>query len=169
VAVQTAFNSAFDRAPAVPPNLLLLESVPDNLKARFEALMLEPDFAEATTKRDQAGFACTFLRKPDDTARVSEAIFGRFLTIDKGSVRRHHNKYIQEPEALHRPPTLTDEAMAYIQRTLAENFAKKTPVSYRQLMDALHDQFNIAIKPAPLRHAYRTIPSCSWLDRTRTT
>jgi hypothetical protein len=54
-----------------------LESVPDNLKARFEALTLEPDFAEVTTRRDQAGFACTFLRKLDDTERVSDAILTR--------------------------------------------------------------------------------------------
>jgi hypothetical protein len=41
--------------PTHAPHRLQLESVPEKFKALFEALMLEPDFAEATTMRVQAG------------------------------------------------------------------------------------------------------------------
>jgi hypothetical protein len=108
-----------------------LESVPEKFNALFEALMLEPDFAEATTMGVQAGSACIFLRNLDATERVSYGIVGKFLCLDPGSLRRHYKKYLQEPKRPHGPRILTDEAIAYIRGTVAENFAKKTPVSYR--------------------------------------
>jgi hypothetical protein len=108
-----------------------LEPVPEKFKAVFEALMLEPDFAEATTLRVQAGSACIFLRNLDATEKDSDGIIEKFLCLDPGSLRRHHKKYLEEPKPPHRPRVLADEAMAYLRGTVAENFAKKTPVSYR--------------------------------------
>jgi hypothetical protein len=108
-----------------------LESVPEKFNALFEALMLEPDFAEATTMSVQAGSACIFLSHLGATERGSYGIVGKFLCLDPGSLRRHYKKDLQEPKPPHGPRILTDEAMAYIRGTVAENFAKKAPVSYR--------------------------------------
>jgi hypothetical protein len=43
-----------------------LDRVPENLRERFSRLFLEPDLVEATTARNQIGFACGFLRLDED-------------------------------------------------------------------------------------------------------
>jgi hypothetical protein len=64
-------NSVWALLPAVPLDSLRLENAPEALRPRFDTLMLETDFLEATTMRDQVGFACHYLTLLDGQDNVS--------------------------------------------------------------------------------------------------
>jgi hypothetical protein len=65
---------------------LTLETVPDPLQPAFDDLMLEADFLDATTTRDQVGFSCAFLHPPGSARKVSYGNIALFFHINKGSV-----------------------------------------------------------------------------------
>jgi hypothetical protein len=68
----------------------------------IQSLCLEPDFVEATTGRNQIGFAWSFLRLDKDKDRVSYGVIQRFFHVmNKGTIKRHFDKYIEGTKPPH--------------------------------------------------------------------
>jgi hypothetical protein len=65
---------------------LPLEAVQEPLRPAFDDLMLQADYLDATTMRDQVGFSCAFLHPPGSAKKVSDGNIALFFHISKGSV-----------------------------------------------------------------------------------
>jgi hypothetical protein len=151
-------TSPWALAPAVPLEALPLEDTHEELRPRFNALMLETSFLDAATMRDQVGFACQFLRHPGREKRVSFGKIAAFFRISKGSVINHMDRFNSIPQPPQRPRALPDEALRYISQRIQWNFAEKAPVSYRLLLDEIQLLFGLSLRPDTLRHICRTLP-----------
>jgi hypothetical protein len=80
-------TSPFALLPAMPFDDLKLEEVGDDVRQRFNDLILGTDFLEATTMRNQVGVRIT-LGSPAGEERFVRQI-AAFYGIGKGCVQNH--------------------------------------------------------------------------------
>jgi hypothetical protein len=112
----------------------------------------------ATTRRDQIGYTCQFLRDDPGEARVLLSTIAEFFGVSKGSIEWQLNRYRATVMTNGRPKALPDEAYPYILEIVQARFVERKPVTYRLLQDALEWRFKISMRADTLRHICRGLP-----------
>jgi hypothetical protein len=121
------------------------------------ALMLDTDFLEASTMREQIDFACKFLRNPDNEKRLSFGDIAAFFHLNKGSVAFQDAPYSSVPKPPQRPRLLSDDVLKFISDCVQANFAEKTPVSYSLRLDEIQLLYGVSLRVDTLRHICRVL------------
>jgi hypothetical protein len=147
----------YARIPAMNLDRLQLEQVPDQLRDRFNELMLHFDFLEAKTLREQIHIACDVLRREETGQVISYEAIGAFFNMSRAAIHNHCHR----PLAINapgRPRILPPQAIDMIKTIVTNRFTEKKPVSYLEIMDALQYFFQIGLSADTTRHICRTIP-----------
>jgi hypothetical protein len=138
--------------PAKSLDDLPLEAVPGPLRPAFDDLMIQADFLDATTMRDQAWFSCVFLHPPGSAKKVSYGNIAFFFHVNKESVVNYWNRHRAIPRPPQRPRGLPDQALSYIMERVQLHFTNKMPVFYRMLLDGIELNFGISLRADTVRH-----------------
>ena len=145
---------------AIPINELRIETLPLHKRWRFHHILIDPNFIEAETFRDQIKCCLPIIRNLDDEPgdRISYEEMGNVFGIPRQSMEKHCKKAAKIPNSPGRPPILPSHVIDDLLVIIFENFKQGHPVHYHFLIDILQFRYQISIFPDTLRHVLRAHP-----------
>lgn len=144
--------------PAIPLDNLSLEQLPTEKKEKFLLVLLDLEFLNAKTFRQQVSIACSILRD-DDGSKMSFEDIGSFFGVSAACVHKQLKKSKRNIQNVGRPSVLPPEAIDFIQNLIDERFQNKRPITYDMLIDEIQYNFHIEVKLDTMRHICRALPN----------